>query len=125
MRKVCRFDMTNQPQPSIDEILTPNDNCLNVPGEHCGSCLSDFEDSPYSDMNCCDHVKWAKDAKAQLQQLIEWVIDTEYDADYDKLKACDVCGDYQYSHAPDEHKEAGAKELRAEQRKRLTSIMKG
>lgn len=55
----------------LDEVLLPEDDCLGVPGEHCGSCLSDFEDSSYSDMNCCNHAKWRDTTKAKLIVAIE------------------------------------------------------
>jgi hypothetical protein len=55
---------------TVREILLPNDNCLKVPGEHCGSCIADFEDSTYSDMNCCTHQKWADQATQAIEQEI-------------------------------------------------------
>lgn len=55
----------------LEEILIPEDNCLRIPGDHCSSCLSDFEDSSYTDMNCCSHTQWRDDAKAKIQAILE------------------------------------------------------
>lgn len=54
----------------LDEILIPEDNCLKIPGEHCGSCLSDYEDSSTSDMMCCDHANWRDKAKQAIAAKI-------------------------------------------------------
>jgi hypothetical protein len=65
--------LSNEPVNNqwIDELLIPEDNCLKIPGEHCGSCLSDYEDSGYSDMNCCDHLNWRDKAKKVILAKLE------------------------------------------------------
>lgn len=89
--------MTNQPQPSIDEIL----RTLH---------WSHFDTIDGTDG--CE--KPIAEASAQLQQLIEWVIGE--DVPTPRPKPDFLIGDV---YGVEEN------ELRAEQRKRLTSIMKG
>lgn len=66
--------MTKSPNEwavEVGEILMPDDDCFKVPGKHCGSCLSDFEDSGYSDMKCCDHAKWLETATQQILKVLD------------------------------------------------------
>lgn len=52
------------------------------------------------------------------EEILE-LIEIDYEAEYLKNHPCDVCGDMQYSHAPDTHKEAGVREFKAELRQKI------
>lgn len=58
--------------------------------------------------------------KAVAEEMLE-LVDIDYEAEYLKNEPCDVCGDMQYSHAPDTHKEAGVREFKAELRRKIKS----
>lgn len=61
----------NSQSLELEKILIPDDNCLNVPGEHCGSCLADFEDNYDLDMKCCNHIKWRDETIQAITALME------------------------------------------------------
>lgn len=58
------------PNNTVDEIFIPNDDCLKVPVEHCGSCIADYGYTSCSDMICCSHFRWRAKAKQALEQAL-------------------------------------------------------